>query len=97
MKTTIDQLGYIQDLVPALKERLDHSRIAVAGHSMGGHTASMLLGARLTDPADGAVVNMIEPRIKAESCWLHLEMGARASARSQLRTTPSSGTPALQK
>jgi predicted dienelactone hydrolase len=37
----------------------------VAGHSMGGHTASLLLGARLTDPHDGTEVNLAEPRIKA--------------------------------
>jgi hypothetical protein len=32
---------------------------------MGGHTASLLLGARLTDPDDGTEVNLAEPRIKA--------------------------------
>jgi hypothetical protein len=32
---------------------------------MGGHTASLLLGARLTDPRDGTEVNLAEPRIKA--------------------------------
>jgi len=37
----------------------------VAGHSLGGHTASLLLGARLTDPHDGTEVNLAEPRIKA--------------------------------
>jgi len=32
---------------------------------MGGHTASLLLGARLTDPRDGSAVDLAEPRIKA--------------------------------
>jgi len=32
---------------------------------MGGHTASLLLGARLTDPLDGTEVDLSEPRIKA--------------------------------
>jgi hypothetical protein len=32
---------------------------------MGGHTASLLLGARLTDPDDGTEVNLAEPRITA--------------------------------
>jgi len=32
---------------------------------MGGHTAGMLLGVRLTDPEDGTVVDMAEPRITA--------------------------------
>ena len=65
MKRILDQLDVIEATVPQLPGRLDRSRVAVAGHSMGGHTASMLLGARLTDPRDGAVVNLTEPRIKA--------------------------------
>ncbi len=65
MKLILDQLDVIEDSVPQIKGRLDQSRIAVVGHSLGGNTASMLLGARLTDPKDGTEVNMIEPRIKA--------------------------------
>jgi hypothetical protein len=65
MKRILDQLDLIEASVPELKGRLDRSRIAVVGHSLGGHTASMLLGARLTDPADGKIVDMAEPRIKA--------------------------------
>ena len=65
MKQILDQLDQIEACVPAIQGRLDRSRIAVAGHSMGGHTASMLLGARLTDPEDGAIVDLAEPRIKA--------------------------------
>ena len=65
MKRILDQLDVIEAAVPQLPGRLDRSRVAVAGHSMGGHTASMLLGARLTDPDDGTDVNLAEPRIKA--------------------------------
>ncbi|MER5204909.1 chlorophyllase [Streptomyces sp. NPDC002825] len=65
MKRILDQLDAIEAAVPQLFGRLDHSRIAVAGHSMGGHTASLLLGARLTDPNDGTEVDLAEPRIKA--------------------------------
>src|SRR5690348_2630737 len=65
MTRILDQLDVIEAAVPQLPGRLDRSRVAVAGHSMGGHTASMLLGARLTDPHDGAEVNLAEPRIKA--------------------------------
>ncbi|MFJ1608749.1 alpha/beta hydrolase family protein [Streptomyces sp. NPDC088253] len=65
MKRILDQLDVIEAAVPQLLGRLDHGKVAVAGHSMGGHTASLLLGARLTDPDDGTEVNLAEPRIKA--------------------------------
>jgi predicted dienelactone hydrolase len=65
MTRILDQLDAIEAAVPQLPGRLDRSRVAVAGHSMGGHSASMLLGARLTDPRDGTEVNLTEPRIKA--------------------------------
>jgi len=65
MKRILDHLDIIEASVPEITGRLDRSRIAVAGHSMGGHTAGMLLGARLTDPEDGTVVDLAEPRVKA--------------------------------
>ncbi|MEV0935409.1 alpha/beta hydrolase family protein [Streptomyces phaeochromogenes] len=65
MTRILDRLDVIEAAVPQLLGRLDHSKVAVAGHSMGGHTASLLLGARLTDPDDGTDVNLAEPRIKA--------------------------------
>jgi len=65
MKRILDRLDVIEAAVPQLRGRLDPSRVAVAGHSMGGHTASLLLGARLTDPHDGTEVDLAEPRIKA--------------------------------
>ncbi|MFD8328068.1 alpha/beta hydrolase family protein [Streptomyces lydicus] len=65
MRRILDQLDVIEAAVPQLLGRLDRSRVAVAGHSMGGHTASLLLGARLTDPHEGREVNLAEPRIKA--------------------------------
>jgi pimeloyl-ACP methyl ester carboxylesterase len=65
MTRILDQLEVIEACVPQITGRLDRSRVAVAGHSMGGHTASMLLGAQLTDPDDGTLVDLAEPRIKA--------------------------------
>lgn len=65
MKRVLDQLDQIEAAVGQLPGRLDRDRVAVAGHSMGGHTASLLLGARLTDPRDGTEVDLSEPRIKA--------------------------------
>jgi predicted dienelactone hydrolase len=65
MTRILDRLDVVEAAVPQLLGRLDRSKVAVAGHSMGGHTASLLLGARLTDPLDGTEVNLAEQRIKA--------------------------------
>lgn len=67
MSSIIDQIDAIEAAMPPLAGRIDRDRIAIVGHSMGGQTAGMLLGTRLTDPNDPAVqdVNMIDRRIKA--------------------------------
>jgi predicted dienelactone hydrolase len=67
MSLILDRLDEIEAAAPAFKGRLDRAKVAVVGHSMGGQTAGMLLGARLTDPKDPAAqdVNVLEPRIKA--------------------------------
>ena len=63
MKRILDQLDVIEGSVPEVKGRLDRSRIAVAGHSLGRR--QVCCWAKLTDPEDGTVVDMAEPRIKA--------------------------------
>jgi pimeloyl-ACP methyl ester carboxylesterase len=65
MKRILDQLDVTEAAVPQLSGRLDRTKVAAAGHSMGGQTTSLLLGARLTDPRDGTKVNLAEPRITA--------------------------------
>lgn len=67
MTLILDSLDAIEALATPFKGRLDHGKVAVVGHSLGGQTAGMLLGARLTDPKDPAAqdVNLREPRIKA--------------------------------
>ncbi|MEV6006265.1 chlorophyllase [Streptomyces sp. NPDC051976] len=65
MSRVLDGLDAIEAAVPQLAGRLDRGKVAVAGHSMGGHTASLLLGARLTDPDDGTEVDLADPRITA--------------------------------
>ncbi|WP_333830169.1 alpha/beta hydrolase family protein [Pararhodobacter sp.] len=59
MRAILDQLNEIERQAPAVAGRLDHTRIAVAGHSFGGHTCSLLLGGRL----DGE--DFSAPRIRA--------------------------------
>ncbi|KAM5342158.1 hypothetical protein ACJ41O_015189 [Fusarium nematophilum] len=61
----LDSLDTIEEAVPLLKGRLDKSKIAVTGHSLGGLTASILLGATNTDPRDGTRTQLADKRIKA--------------------------------
>lgn len=67
MKLILDSLDEIEAMVPIITGRLDRSRIAAVGHSLGGQTVGMLLGARLTDIRDENAqnVSLIDPRIKA--------------------------------
>jgi dienelactone hydrolase len=65
MKTILDHLDDVEKAAPFVEGRLDRKRIAVAGHSLGGNTASLLLGMRVTDPETGDTVDLSEPRIKA--------------------------------
>ncbi len=64
MTRILDALDVIEASVPGLSGRVNRGRIAVAGHSLGGMTAGMLLGERVTD-ADGTVVDLRDPRIAA--------------------------------
>ena len=67
MKLILDRLDTIEAALPAIAGRLDRNRIAAVGHSLGGQTVGMLLGARLTDPHDETAqdVNLIDTRVKA--------------------------------
>lgn len=64
METILDNLDYIEDKVPKIKGWIDRKRIAVAGLTLGAHTASMLLGAQITDAIDEIVYNLSDSRIK---------------------------------
>lgn len=65
MHHILDHLDEIEAAVPGLSGRLDRDRIAVAGHSLGGGTASLLLGMRVLDPDDDAETDLSDPRVKA--------------------------------
>ena len=58
MRAIIDRLDEVENQVPDLAGRLDRTRIAAVGHSMGGHTVAMLAGMRVTDPVTGEVVDL---------------------------------------
>jgi predicted dienelactone hydrolase len=60
MHRILDGLDAIEAAAPMIAGRLDRARVAVVGHSMGGHTASVLLGARHPE-----LEGLAEPRIKA--------------------------------
>ncbi len=59
MKAIMDQLPEIERQAPAVGGRMDHARIAAVGHSFGGHTVGLLLGAKV----DGE--DFSDPRIAA--------------------------------
>ena len=65
MKRVLDHLDIITASVLGLEGRLDSSRVAAAGHSYGGQTVSMLLGARILHPAGDMGADMSDSRIKA--------------------------------
>ncbi|MEV4456446.1 chlorophyllase [Microbispora sp. NPDC049633] len=65
LRRVLDRLDLLEHAVPGLAGRLDRGRIAVAGHSWGAQTASMLLGARVLGPDGEPGEDMADPRIKA--------------------------------
>lgn len=61
----LDDLEDVLGAVPGLAERVDRDRLAVAGHSWGGQTVGMLLGARVVG-ADGTPgPDLTDARVKA--------------------------------
>lgn len=66
MTLILDRLDDIEAQVPFIAGRIDHSKVGATGHSLGGHTISLLLGARVADPrVEGAGIDMSDGRIKA--------------------------------
>jgi pimeloyl-ACP methyl ester carboxylesterase len=65
LKRAIDGLDLLEASVPGLAGRVDRSRVAVAGHSWGAQTASLLLGARVLDDQGHPGEEMSDPRVEA--------------------------------
>jgi len=61
----LDNLDVLAAAVPHLDGRLDPERIAAAGHSFGGQTTGVLLGATVIDQDDGTRWGAADSRIKA--------------------------------
>src|SRR5690606_15549382 len=61
----LDHLDVVEAAVPGLAGRVDHTRIAAAGHSWGGQTVSMLLGARVLGPSGEPGEDLSDDRISA--------------------------------
>jgi pimeloyl-ACP methyl ester carboxylesterase len=61
----VDRLDEIEATVPTLAGRMDHSKIAVVGHSFGATAACLVMGMTNTDPRDNSTVYMLDKRIKA--------------------------------
>jgi predicted dienelactone hydrolase len=62
-KHVLDNLDLVDKSVPGLAGRMNRARVAAAGHSFGGQTTSMLLGARMKN--GGADEDMSDARITA--------------------------------
>lgn len=61
----LDELEHVLTAVPGLSDRVDRERIAVAGHSWGGQTVSMLLGARVISEDGQPEPDQADARVKA--------------------------------
>jgi len=61
----LDQLETAVAAVPGLAERVDLSRVALVGHSWGGQTVGMLLGAGVLDPDGTPGESYADPRVSA--------------------------------
>lgn len=61
----IDELPRLVGALPGLAGRVDAARLAVAGHSWGAQTASLLLGARVRGEASPLAERFLDTRVRA--------------------------------
>ncbi|WP_410812771.1 alpha/beta hydrolase family protein [Micromonospora sp. 067-2] len=65
MHVLLDHANEIEQVVPGLSGRVNWTRIAAVGHSLGGHTVSMLAGMTVTSREGGTVLDRRDERITA--------------------------------
>ncbi|MEP7330478.1 MAG: chlorophyllase [Terracoccus sp.] len=65
MSIVLDHLDEIEATVPGLTGRVDWTRIAAVGHSLGGHTVAALCGMTVPDPHDTTAVDLRDNRVIA--------------------------------
>jgi fermentation-respiration switch protein FrsA (DUF1100 family) len=65
LRRMLDELPALEAAVPGLAGRVDHGRVAVAGHSFGGQTAGALLGVRVLDADGRPGEDLSDPRVSA--------------------------------
>lgn len=65
LRRMLDELPTLEAAVPGLAGRVDHGRVAVAGHSWGGQTAGALLGVRVLDADGHPGEDLSDPRVSA--------------------------------
>jgi len=65
MHHVLDHLDDIETTVPGLAGRVDWTKVAAVGHSLGGHTVGMLCGMTVTNAQDGTELDLRDERIVA--------------------------------
>lgn len=65
MRVVLDHVGQVETMVPGLQGRVDWTRIAAVGHSLGGHTVAALCGMTVAGPHDAAAVDLRDERVVA--------------------------------
>jgi predicted dienelactone hydrolase len=65
VRFVIGALGEIERAAPALRGRLDPSRVGMGGHSYGAYTAEAIAGATIQMPGASRPRSFADPRVKA--------------------------------
>jgi dienelactone hydrolase len=65
LRRVLDDLDIVLAAVPGLSDRVERDRLAVAGHSWGGQSAGMLLGARVIGADGRPGPSALDSRVRA--------------------------------